>query len=645
MGYVGTTHTETRSAAEVEEMRSRVVAALEDVVGERWVETDPLVLDTYARQYIAELTTGSNYMERPLAVVLPESTEEVAAVVRVCNREGCQFKAISTGFGAWGAPTRPDWVVQVDLRRLDRICHLDRENMYAVVEPYVTGNQLQVEAMKVGLNTHMTGAGAQTSVLASATSMMGQGWDGISMGFSARNLLGVEWVTPEGEVVRVGSFDATGEYWSGDGPGFSLRGVLRGFAGTLGGLGIFTKAAVKMYPWHGPEQLDVEGVSPDYFVHLPPHHEAGMILVSSWEEFAELGYRLAEADILDYLGRSAPSLMTAGITVDNNEFAEAYAIPFMRHMAYAFMFVMCGQDADDLAWRMRSLKKVVRDLDGGLLLSGVRPSKLLWAGRAVRAVARTRGWGEVAMSLPGLLRLFTGFLRRFGAKGLDYFSAIAYEAMVRNGIQVRGVFRFGGTFHTALGALVAWDNAVLGARVGAQVKKKYIDDGILFDDGGDNAWGAIYEGGAYSHLEEVACYDPRDERCLEHANDYCIDANLATIEQKLGDCINGIGPGNHLIYGPHCWDYDRWQQRLKQALDPAGTSDASFYTDPGFEQSPPERYVRQLARVKADRAPVDLEADVQAQRRHPAANPGGGPRVLRPGELRRRLHTRDRRRR
>ena len=116
MGYVGEVYEDDRSPEEIEVLRERAATELREIVGDRWVTTDPHIIDTYTWQYIAELTTGTNYMERPLAVVLPRSTEEVAEIVRVCNRIGCQYKAMSTGFGAWNAPTRPDYVVQIDLR-------------------------------------------------------------------------------------------------------------------------------------------------------------------------------------------------------------------------------------------------------------------------------------------------------------------------------------------------------------------------------------------------------------------------------------------------------------------------------------------------------------------------------------------------
>jgi hypothetical protein len=607
MGYVGEIYQDDRSPEEIEALRQTALAELGKVVGERWITADPHILETYTWQYIAELTSGTNYMERPLAVVLPETTEEVAEIVRICNRIGCQYKAMSTGLGAWNAPTRPDSVVQIDLRRMERIVEIDEKNMFVIVEPYVTGNQLQTELFKHGLNTHMVGAGAQTSVLASATSVFGHGWDGISMGFSNRNLLGVEWVTPDGRIVQLGSFDSSGSHFCGDGPGFSLRGAMRGFGGALGGLGVFTKAAVKVYPWYRPAELDTTGTTPDYMTEMPEHHDAGVIVVDSWEKIAEVGFALGEAEILDLLGRNAPSLTTAGMTVDNNAFARIYPVPLLHDNYYALAFVLFGRDEEDHRYRMKTLKKIVKQAGGGLMLTEPGLSTLYWMARSLRAFARSRGWLALLRSLPVVLAMARGRVMGVAKMDMSRRRHPGYNALVRNGMQMRGVFRFGGTFHTAMGSLVSWDNAVRGAKIGTQVKRKYIDDGVLFDDGADNAWGGLYEGGVYSHLEELACYDPTDAHCLDHANDYCIDANLACIDHFLGDCINGVGPGNHLLYSPHCYDYDRWQQKIKAALDPRNASDASFYTDPEFEKDPPPRYAKAVARVKADRAKIVID--------------------------------------
>jgi len=596
-----------RTPEEIEELKKNVQSELREVIDPKWVTTDPLMLDTYSWQYVAEFATGTHYVGRPLAVVLPGNNEDIIEVIKVCKKYGCQYKPFSTGFGAWSAPIRDDFVVQIDLRRLDRIIKLDKENMYAVIEPYVTGNQLQTEAMKVGLNTHIAGVGSQASILASATSMMGQGWDGISLGFSDRNLLGVEWITPEGKVAQLGSFEPTGEYFLGDGPGLSLRGVMRGFGGAMGGLGIFTKCAVKMYPWHGPAKLKMEGTSPNYFTEIPENHAAGIIVVNSWDDMAELGYRLGEAEIVDLLGRNAPALNSGVLTVDNSEFVDIYKIPLLREMHYALMFVLLGQDKKDYQYKMKTLKKIVKDLNGGIMYNGEGPDKMYWMLRMMAAVARKAGWWQVIKSIPGFSKLTMRDVKRFGRKGADYMSAIGYEAMVRSGMNMRGAFKYGGSFHTSMGALVAWDVSVRGAKVGEQIKRKFIKEGLIFDDGGDNAWGGLYEGGAFSHLEELCMYDPRDPKCRQAILDFVVETNLACIEEHCGDSINAIGPPNHALYSPACMNYDKWQQKIKAALDPKNVSDANFYTDPNYEKNPPPKAAEAIVRVLSNRTKIEID--------------------------------------
>ena len=104
--------------------------------------------------------------------MLPASTEEVQEIVKVCNKYKIKFKASSTFWGGMGYPSHED-AIQLDMRRMNHILEIDKKNLFAVVEPYVIGATLQAEAMKVGLNTHIIGAGGSCSPLASATSFCG----------------------------------------------------------------------------------------------------------------------------------------------------------------------------------------------------------------------------------------------------------------------------------------------------------------------------------------------------------------------------------------------------------------------------------------------------------------------------------------
>ena len=93
------------------------------------------------------------------------------------------------------------------------------KNQIAIVEPYVRAIDLQTELWKVGLNVHAVSCGGNHSILASTAAAWGYGITGASMGFQARNMLGVEWVMPSGEIVTLGSGGDGAEWFSADGPG------------------------------------------------------------------------------------------------------------------------------------------------------------------------------------------------------------------------------------------------------------------------------------------------------------------------------------------------------------------------------------------------------------------------------------------
>ena len=439
--------------------------------------------------------------------------------------------------------------------------------------------------------------------------MMGQGLDGVSMGFSCRNLLGAEWVTPEGEIVRVGSFDSSGRWFSGDGPGPSVRGIFRGFAGAFGGLGVFTKAAVKLYPWEGPEELTFTGTSPHYQTELPEHHLSALCIVNGWDGMAELGYRLGDSGIASVVNRTAPSPMGAIITADNNEFAEVYKVPFIHELYYTLAVLIQAHDAEEFDYKVDVLKSILRDLDGGMIANLPPAQYTYWFARFVRTLSRRVSARVLLRSTPGTLKVFAKLGKHFGLRGLPTaISSLTFESATRSGMNMRGIFRFGGSFWTAMGSLVSWDTAIKGARIGAQVKKKYIERGQFFDDGADNAWGGLYENGAYSHLEELACYDPDEKDSGDTAIGYIFETNLASAEHFLSLPLNAVGPQASAFFGPNCGNYHEWQIKIKQAYDPNDASEGSSYVVPDYK---PGGVLKNLAMaVLSDRAEIDLTKDL-----------------------------------
>ena len=244
------------------ELTEREYRALEDIIGAEYISKDLAIRDTYNQVWGNKLVFGEKWSPRPVAVLLPGNTEEVQAIVKVCNRYGIQFKPFSSGFEITAIGLVSEKGIMLDLKRMDRILEIDVKNMHAVVEPYVSVHRLQLEVAKYGLYYGAVAAGPSAGVIASSCCHAGSGQTNVFAGAIERNVLGAEWVLPTGEIIKLGTA-ASGDGWfSADGPGLSLRGVLRGHCGANGGHGVITKASVKLYPWYGPPELERSGEIP-----------------------------------------------------------------------------------------------------------------------------------------------------------------------------------------------------------------------------------------------------------------------------------------------------------------------------------------------------------------------------------------------
>jgi len=593
------------------------LADLVACVGERWVATDPCILDTYAWQMNAETVSDTRYLPRFKAIVLPESTEEVAAVVRTCLRHGVQYKATATGQGPWNGPARGDSAIQIDLRRMNRIVEIDRLNMFAVVEPYVTNNMLQTECMKLGLNCHIHGAGGQASQLASATSFNGHGPDGISLGFSSRNLLGLEWVTPEGEILRLGSFDSSGSWFSGDGPGPSWRGVIRGFAGAMGGLGVFTRAALKVYPWLGPAKLEVEGRSPNYYVHIPRHHFVGMVCLPDLAATADFGYALAETEIASHMMVNAPGMSIAALYPDNNKAAKGFDVPMLKRMHRNMYVITASAHAAEARWKQRVLNRMTAQYGGGSL--GNDPGLLGLANKARFFLAMTRylGLWDMLRSLPGLARFVLGELRVHGfdklLNGSTPLDNAIYGRLTRADANIRTIISFGGSFVTCMGCITTWDVSVRSSQVTRALRRRMIERGELdHSDEGDADHGGLYEGGTFSHIESPMFYAPNDAKQALFTRRYNTEMNHACATQKLGVPITSSGPVGTYVFSPISLNYDRYTARIKQTFDPHNSAEASWYTDPAYRPGAEQQALDEQVALDACPIPTgEFEASSQ----------------------------------
>jgi len=509
----------------------------EDIVGTENISEEPIVVDSYSfRGWIGEVggwRPEDKYLYSPEAVLLPGNTQEVQAIIRLCNKRGITSRAFSTGYATSGVASGKGQIL-LDMRRLNRILDIDEKNMFVILEPYVSFAQLQGEVMKRGLNIHVIGAGSNCSVLASHTSMHGTSTQAVSHGWSGRNVFGVEWVVPTGEIVRLGSPGSGAGWFSGDGPGPSLRGIMRGAAGARGGLGVFTKCACHLHPWPGPRTMELSGISPEYETEIPQSFKYHMIEWPTWKQCSNALYKIGEAGIAYALHKTAgPGSHGSTVTGTNNEYYDRWeelkGIPWI-----SFAVVTAANSEKEKAYQAKTLETILENTEGKFLPLGETDS----------------------------------FRKR------DYIN------MIRGCFIPRSAFRIAGAFTCPLNGQESIDHCTMGLELDKDFNK-YRESGILLYDGTNNMWGVTFEGGHFALFECGHMYSPTDEescigagKMMEEGGEVQLKTPLAVAWMAMGDFIVNK-------MGPHCGNVQDWQRRIKKAFDPNVTSDPTGYISAG----------------------------------------------------------------
>jgi FAD/FMN-containing dehydrogenase len=242
--------------------------AIQAIVGQKYISDHPVICKGY-RSGPGGYESGLGY-ERvmtkiPGAVVMPENVEQVQKIVRICNRFHVPYVPYSTGFYGPRSHCHVNYELLIDLKRM-RAFEIDEKHFFITVEPGVVYSQIQQECFDKGAYVVVGGGGAQTSAVAN---MINDGWSPLSfrIGLPHRRILGLEMILPDGELVKMGSLAVGDDPFWGECPGPDLRGMLRGYTGLLGCMGIVTKMAIKTLPFQ-PETPKMSGISPDTTLEL-----------------------------------------------------------------------------------------------------------------------------------------------------------------------------------------------------------------------------------------------------------------------------------------------------------------------------------------------------------------------------------------
>lgn len=502
--------------------------AFEEIVGPDYISDDPVIMYSYSWRsgLYAPPESFSPLFE---AVVLPEKTEEVLKIVKLCNKFGLKFKASSTGWGPYNDPTAPG-CIKIDLRRMNRIVEINVKNMYAVVEPGVIGTQLQAACMKLGLNCNQNGAGTNCSA-SPIVAHCGFGHLSQSGSYGERNQLALEWVTPDGELVRLGSLGSVGKWFCGDGPGPSLRGAVRGNVVPMGGLGVFTLAATKLYHWPGPEAVELDGVSPAYVPRsISEYFLIRVYSFPSMDRMDEAQQKIGEAEIAYELMGFNKGMAASNIATSNEEMVKLHA-EFSKLLSdYCLMVIIGGNSRNDSTYKAKVLDRITEEAEG-TSLSRLSDDPKVAAGCTWR-------WLRATGSIREVFRATGCFAGEVG--GTDVFRLMA-DYIVGTG----------------------------------KFKQDMIDKKLVFNDGAPPFTQCI-EHGHCGHGELLIRYIPNPQNWASII-DFMGKANNLAINGHFGVPGHVFSDAQHDIYGPHVMNYHHWLRKIKKAFDPNGVSEGSHH--------------------------------------------------------------------
>ncbi|HSU25967.1 MAG TPA: FAD-binding protein, partial [Pyrinomonadaceae bacterium] len=225
-------HFESKGRATTNASKPEVLEKLRGIVGEENVIVDPERVEPYGADAVKEKFP-------PEAVVFPESTAQMVAILKLANEYLFPVTARGGGVGYTGGAVPVDGGIVVGTDRMKKIFELNVDDLYMVCQPGLATLEVQQAAAEVGLLFAPDPASYKDSYIGGNIAENAGGMRTPKYGVTKHHVLGLEVVTATGEVIRTGGRTVKNVV------GFDLTGLM---CGSEGMLGIITEATLKLLP-------------------------------------------------------------------------------------------------------------------------------------------------------------------------------------------------------------------------------------------------------------------------------------------------------------------------------------------------------------------------------------------------------------
>ena len=284
----------------------KIIDELVEIVGMKNVISKKEKMETYSH----DETPVEQYGHMPEVVVTPKTTEEIVKIVKLANRELIPITPRGAGSGLSGGGIPEFGGMVISLEKMNRILEIDYNNMMMVLEPGVVTNDVNAEVAEHGLFFAGYPMSIETCYIGGNVAENAGGGKAVKYGVTGRYVMGLEVVTPTGDVVELGGKRVK------DVTGYDLKQLIVGSEGTLG---IVTKIIIKLLPLPAvKEDLLVLFTDVKSAIDIVPEIMTGARIIPTSIEFMD---KLSVKTSCEYLNEHLPYQQAGAmllIEVDGN---------------------------------------------------------------------------------------------------------------------------------------------------------------------------------------------------------------------------------------------------------------------------------------------------------------------------------------